>query len=97
MASIKNHQSTDVTKLLLVGDSGSGKTASLAELANAGYNLRILDYDDGLAILPEFLNSDAVNRVSYVTLKDPIGKADAFRKGVTIISIGKMKKKSLDP
>ena len=58
MASIKNHQSTDVTKLLLVGDSGSGKTASLAQLANAGYNLRILDYDDGLAILPEFLTAD---------------------------------------
>ena len=86
MASIKNHQSTDVTKLLLVGDSGSGKTASLAQLANAGYNLRILDYDDGLAILPEFLNPDAVNNVSYVTLKDPIGKADSFRRGVNLIS-----------
>ena len=86
MASIKNHQSTDVTKLLLVGDSGSGKTASLAQLANAGYNLRILDYDDGLAILPEFLNADAVNNVSYVTLKDPIGKADSFRRGVNLIS-----------
>ena len=86
MASIKDHISTDVTKLLLVGDSGSGKTASLAALANAGYNLRILDYDDGLAILPEFLNSDAVSRVSYVTLKDPIGRADAFRKGVNLIS-----------
>ena len=86
MASIKNHQSTDVTKLLLVGDSGSGKTASLAQLANAGYNLRILDYDDGLAILPEFLTADAVDRVSYVTLKDPIGKADSFRRGVNLIS-----------
>ena len=29
MASIKNHTSVDVTKLLLVGDSGSGKTAIL--------------------------------------------------------------------
>ena len=48
MASIKNHTSVDVTKLLLVGDSGSGKTASLATLANAGYKLRILDYDNGL-------------------------------------------------
>ena len=55
MASIRNHRASEVTKLLLVGDSGSGKTSSLASLANAGYNLRILDFDDGLAILPEYL------------------------------------------
>ena len=97
MASIKNHQSTDVTKLLLVGDSGSGKTASLAQLANAGYNLRILDYDDGLAILPEFLNPDAVNNVSYVTLKDPIGKADSFRRGVNLISNWKDEQEDFGP
>ena len=95
MASIKDHISTDVTKLLLVGDSGSGKTASLAALANAGYNLRILDYDDGLAILPEFLKPDAVDRVNYVTLKDPIGRADAFRKGVNLISNWKDKENDL--
>ena len=86
MASIKNHTSVDVTKLLLVGDSGSGKTASLATLANAGYKLRILDYDNGLDILPEFLNDTGVNNVSYVTLKDPMGRAEAFRKGATLIS-----------
>lgn len=85
MASIRNHTSVDVTKLLLVGDSGSGKTATLATLANAGYNLRILDFDDGLAILPEFLNKDAVDRVSFVTLKDPINKAEAFRKSANLI------------
>ena len=85
MASIRNHTSVDVTKLLLVGDSGSGKTATLATLANAGYNLRILDFDDGLAILPEFLNKDAVDKVSFVTLKDPINKAEAFRKSANLI------------
>ena len=97
MASIKDHISTDVTKLLLVGDSGSGKTASLAALANAGYNLRILDYDDGLAILPEFLKPDAIDKVSYVTLKDPIGRADAFRKGVNLISSWKDKEEEFGP
>ena len=86
MASIKNHTSVDVTKLLLVGDSGSGKTASLATLANAGYKLRILDFDNGLDILPEFLTETGVNNVSYVTLKDPMGRAEAFRKGATLIS-----------
>ena len=86
MANISKHISADVTKLLLVGDSGSGKTSALAALANAGKNLRILDYDDGLDILPDLLTPEAVKRVSYVTLKDSIGKADAFRKGVNLIS-----------
>ena len=43
MANISKHISADVTKLLLVGDSGSGKTAALAALANAGKNLRIFN------------------------------------------------------
>ena len=86
MASIRNHTSVDVTKLLLVGDSGSGKTATLATLANAGYNLRILDFDDGLSILPEFLDENAVKNVSYVTLRDGLGQANAFRKGVQMIT-----------
>jgi len=79
MANISKHKSADYTKLMLVGDSGAGKTSALASLANAGYNLRILDFDDGLSILPEFLNKDAVQRVSYVTLKDGLGQANAFR------------------
>ena len=86
MASIKEHTSADVTKLLLVGDSGSGKTAAQASLANAGRNVRILDYDDGLSILPDLLTPEGVSRVSYVTLKDPIGKAEAFRKGANLIA-----------
>ena len=54
MANIKTHKSAEYTKLMLVGDSGSGKTTALASLANAGYNLRILDFDDGLSILQSF-------------------------------------------
>ena len=85
MANIKTHKSAEYTKLMLVGDSGSGKTTALASLANAGYNLRILDFDDGLSILPEFLNKDAVKNVSFVTCKDSLGQATAFRKGVQMI------------
>ncbi len=86
MANIKTHKATEYTKLMLVGDSGSGKTTALASLANAGYNLRILDFDDGLSILPEFLNKDAVKNVSFVTCKDSLGQATAFRKGVQMIT-----------
>ena len=86
MANISKHKSAEYTKLMLVGDSGAGKTSALASLANAGYNLRILDFDDGLSILPEFLNKDAVSNVSFITLKDGLGQANAFRKGVQMIT-----------
>ena len=86
MANISKHKSTSVTKLLLCGDSGSGKTSALASLANAGKKLRILDYDDGLDILPEFLKPDVVKNVSYVTLRDSLGQADSFRRGARLLS-----------
>jgi hypothetical protein len=86
MANISKHKSTSVTKLLLCGDSGSGKTSALASLANAGKKLRILDYDDGLDILPEFLKPEAVNNVSYVTLRDSLAQADSFRRGARLLS-----------
>ena len=86
MANNSKHKSTEYTKLLLVGDRGAGKTSALASLANAGYNLRILDFDDGLSILPEFLDDNAVKNVSYITLRDGLGQANAFRKGVQMIT-----------
>jgi len=58
-----------------LGDSKSGKTGSLVSLVSAGYNLRILDFDNLLDILrynilaqcPEKLGS-----VEYRSLRDPI-------------------------
>ena len=48
MPSLSAHQSNDYVKLLLCGDSGSGKSGALASLVGAGYKLRILDMDNGL-------------------------------------------------
>jgi hypothetical protein len=45
------HQSHRTTKLLNLGDAGSGKTGALASLAKAGQRLIILDFDNGLDIL----------------------------------------------
>lgn len=44
-------------KTLLVGHSGAGKSGALASLAAAGYNLRILDYDNGLPVLKDYLTN----------------------------------------
>lgn len=42
-------------KIIYLGDSGAGKTGSLVSLAAAGYNVRILDFDDKAEILRDFL------------------------------------------
>ena len=55
MPGITQHQSARFTKLLLLGHSGSGKTGSLVSLVTAGYKLRILDFDNGIDIIKNFL------------------------------------------
>ena len=45
-------------KMLIVGDSGGGKTGALASLAKAGFNLNILDMDKGTEILFHMLKDD---------------------------------------
>lgn len=75
MTKLANHTSSETTKLLLIGDSGAGKTGALASLAKAGYNLRILDIDNGLDILANLLKEDksgALERVEYETITDPM-------------------------
>ena len=51
MASLSESSVATSVKMLLIGDSGSGKSGALASLARAGYKLRILDFDRGTEIL----------------------------------------------
>ena len=85
MPAFKDHSVGSRTKLLICGDSGSGKTASLASLANAGYNLRIADFDDGLDVLGDYLNKTAVSNVHYVTLRDTLKAATAFNNFIKLV------------
>lgn len=73
MPSLKDHQSNEFTKLLIEGDSGSGKTGSLASLVGAGYKLRILDFDNGLDVLKAYVEQQfpaKLGNVEFVTLRD---------------------------
>ena len=87
---LSDHHAATITKLLLIGDSSSGKTGALASLAAAGYNLRILDLDNGLDVLFNYLRDpkspypkESLDRVDYVTLTDPMrqigGRLSALR------------------
>jgi hypothetical protein len=97
--SLANHQSNDYTKLLIMGDPSTGKTGALASLVADGYKLRILDYDNGLDVLKQFVLHDCptlINNVEYRPLQEewkagpegPIiaGGAKAFIAGVKMLS-----------
>lgn len=73
MPLLSNHHSNEYTKLLLEGDSGSGKTGGLTSLVRAGYYLRILDMDNGLETLKTFVTRecpDKLANVEFRTLRD---------------------------
>lgn len=69
MPSIEDHQSAQYTKLLLIGESGSGKTGSLASLVGAGYKLRILDMDNGLDTLAYICRRDHKDKLANVVFE----------------------------
>jgi hypothetical protein len=65
--------SAEFTKFFYVGDSSSGKTGSLVSLVKAGYKLRILDMDDGTAILKAYVQRECkelIDNVDVETFRD---------------------------
>ena len=73
MPSLANHQSNSFVKLLLTGDSGSGKSGALASLVGAGYKLCVLDMDNGLDPLKTYVEHDCphlLGNVEFRTLRD---------------------------
>lgn len=64
-------------KVIVVGDSGSGKTGLLISLVKAGYKLRVLDMDNKLVtgILPKLIMRecpDKISSVDYIALRDKV-------------------------
>lgn len=73
MPSLANHQSNEYTKVLILGDSKVGKTGSLVSLVKAGYKLRILDLDNGLDVLKQYVLKECpsmLENVEFRTLRD---------------------------
>lgn len=73
MPALSAHQSQRSVKLLLMGNSGTGKTGALTSLVSDGYKLRILDMDNGLDSLRQFILHDCpdkIDNVEFRTLRD---------------------------
>ncbi len=99
MPSMTEHESFSVVKALLAADSGSGKTGALSTLIDAGLNVRILDFDNGLPVLRGFVKDKAkLANVHYVDkLQDQIKlvagrvgivKAPAFQRAMDALDKG---------
>lgn len=82
MAKFSDHPTINRLKLLLVGDPGAGKTGSLAMLANAGYKVRIIDIDNNLAIMKNYLTDVGEANVDYVSL--PAKDATSWNKAIAL-------------
>jgi hypothetical protein len=69
---MEDHPSSDLVKMLIFGISGSGKTGLIGKLAEAGYRIFGMDFDDGFDILmdPMVMRPDVRKNVYYKTLKD---------------------------
>lgn len=69
------HPSLSLVKGLLLGDSGSGKTGSLASLVSIGYKMRVYDFDNLLQVLINQVRHDSpdlIHNLSYQTFTDKI-------------------------
>ena len=99
MPSMMEHESNDLVKVMIASDSGSGKTGALASLVDAGFNVRILDFDNGLSVLKGFVKDRAkLANVHYVDkLQDSlklvagrlgVAKAPAFQRAMDALDKG---------
>jgi hypothetical protein len=73
MPKLSDHHTQKLVKALYIGDSGTGKTGSLVSLVKAGYKLRVIDMDNGLDILYQYVRHecpDKLNNVEYETVRD---------------------------
>lgn len=84
MAKLSDHHGSKFIKLAFIGNSGTGKTGALVSLLKAGYNLRILDLDNGLDALREWAKQECPDRLSAVDYETRRDKYKASSGGIVL-------------
>lgn len=84
MPSLAEHQSSHYVKMIYIGDSGAGKTGSLASLIAAGYKFKIIDMDNGLDFLAQLALKQGgdLSLVEFETYRDTYGSNPTTGAGV---------------
>lgn len=99
MPSMLEHESNSIVKVMLAADSGSGKTGALASLIDAGLNVRVLDFDNGLSVLKGYVKDKAklknvyfvdklTDELKLVAGRIGINKAPAFQRAMDALDKG---------
>lgn len=87
---------TAPVRMLIHGFPGSGKTGSLVSLANAGFKIRMLDFDGNPEPLLKYTDPKFLSNIDIVSLKDkldlqpngllaPSGQPMAFTNGIRLM------------
>jgi hypothetical protein len=88
-------KATTPVRALLMGYPGSGKTGALVPLLNAGYKIRMLDFDGNPEPLLRFVDDRALDNLDIVSLRDKLrveakyvtadGIPEAFNTGLKLM------------
>lgn len=72
MPAMTDHHASHIVKALIIGDSGSGKTGAIPAIINEGQvdRIGILDFDNGLDIMLQFLKPELRSQVFFEILTD---------------------------
>lgn len=65
-------------RMMIVGYPGTAKTGAIASLANAGYKIRMIDYDGNSQSLITYTDKDKLSNIDIVYLEDRMRNGDRF-------------------
>jgi hypothetical protein len=65
-------------RMMIVGYPGTAKTGMIASLANAGYKIRMIDYDGNSQSLLEYTDKDKLANIDIVYLEDKMRNGERF-------------------
>lgn len=85
MTSLADHHASSLVKMLYIGDSGTGKTGSLVSLVAAGYKLHVLDLDNGLDVLAQYIRRDCPDKLANVDFETRRDKYKSTNAGPVIV------------
>lgn len=73
MANAAKMAATFPVRMLLTGYPGAGKTGSIAALANAGFKIRLLDFDGNPESLLQYTKPQFLQNIDILSFEDPLG------------------------
>lgn len=65
-------------RMMIVGYPGTAKTGMIASLANAGYKIRMIDYDGNSQSLLTYTDADKLSNIDIVYLEDRMRNGERF-------------------